>query len=171
MDEGEGLVATAEGAFASSISVEAAGADLPCDVELRAELDETVGTYVVSEVRCSRRRGGAEVTGEAIRAVPVERILRAGAIQVNRLFTPTRNIEEIRAQGPTDENLRLVARIYRLAHLVRDTPTTAVSKALRVPYPTAARWVRQARQRGFLGATEPRKRGERPARRTERKER
>jgi hypothetical protein len=154
--EGAKVISLPEGIFFSPIRVQALGPELPCDVELRAEIEE--GAYAVTAVRCTRRRGGGEVTGEAIRSVPVERILHAGALRVNKLFQPRADP----SQGPTEENLRAVARIYRMAHLVRDNPTKAVSAALQLPYSSAARWVMQARRAGFLGPTERRKAGEVP---------
>ena len=165
----DGLAALPEGPFVVTIRVKAepVRGDLPCHVELDAELDEDAGTYVVTEIRCSRLRDGGDVTGEMLRSVPVQRILRAGALQANKLFQPSRaDIAEVRAQGPTVENLRLAARIYRMAYFVRDNPTSAVSKALRLPYSTAARWVTRARRDGYLGPAHPRKAGEqRPQRR------
>jgi hypothetical protein len=143
---------------AGVVTVAASGPDLPCDVELRAELER--GTYVVTELRCTRRQGGPEVTGEVIRTVPVARILHAGALKANKLFGPHADPAALKAQGPTEESLRVVAQVYRMAHLVRDNPTQAVSSALGLPHSTAARWVVQARRAGFLGPAERRKAGE-----------
>ena len=61
-----------------------------------------------------------------------------------------------RKRGPiTDERLRQVADIYRAACFATGAPTNAVRDQLGVPRATAGRWVSLARQRGFLGATQP----------------
>jgi hypothetical protein len=149
--------------FFRRIEATADGPDLPCDVQLEAEIEE--GAYVVTEVRCSRRSRGPEVTSEGIRAIPVARILHVAALDVNKgVFGPWSDRDTLRAQGPTDESLRVTAQIYRMAHVVRDNPTAAVSSALGLPKPTASRWVQMARKRGFLGPAESRKAGERATR-------
>ena len=151
-----------EPAFWQRIRVKASGRDLPCDAELVAEVEN--GTYVVSEVRCSRRRGGPEISGETIRAVPVTRILRAGALDANRGLHPGPDAAEIRDQGPTEDSLHVVAYVYRMAHLVREPPTKAVASAIGLPYSTAARWVQEARRAGFLRRADKRRPGERKRR-------
>jgi hypothetical protein len=151
-----------EPAFWQRIHVRATGSDLRCDVEIWAEVEN--GTYVVSEVRCSRRRGGPEVTGEAIRIVPIKRILTLGAIDANSGLHPGPEAAEIRDQGPTEESLHVVAYVYRMAHLVGDPPTRAVASAIGLPYSTAARWVQHARQAGFLRPADKRRPGERKRR-------
>jgi hypothetical protein len=131
----------------------------PCDVELKAAIEK--GRYVVSEVRCTRRPRGPEITGELVRRIRVADILLAGALAANKFLAgPPGNPAALRAQGPTEESLRVAARVYRMAHLVRDNPTGAVASAIGLPHSTAARWVQQARQAGFLGPAEPRRAGE-----------
>jgi hypothetical protein len=151
-----------EPAFWQRIRVQASGPELPCDVELVAEVEN--GTYVVSELRCSRKRRGREVTGEAIRTVPIKRILTLGAIDANSGLHPGPDATEIRDQGPTEESLHVVAYVYRMAHLVGDPPTRAVASAIGLPYSTAARWVQHARQAGFLRPADKRRPGERKRR-------
>jgi len=137
--------------------------DPPCDVELSAALDG--GRYVVSEVRCTRRLRGPEITGELVRRIKVADILRIGALLANKVLAgPRGDPAALRAQGPTEESLRVAARVYRMAHLVRDNPTRAVASAFGIPHSTAARWVQQARQAGFLGPARSRRPGERPVR-------
>jgi hypothetical protein len=114
---------------------------------------------------CSRRKNGAEVTGELIRSLPVGRMLLRSALKANTLqASPHADAAKIRKQGPTDESLRVVARVYRLALAVRNDPTAAVASGLKLPRPTAARWVKEARRRGFLGPSEERRAGERKRR-------
>jgi hypothetical protein len=136
---------------------------LPCDVELVATMRR--GHYEVDKLVCSRKKNGPEITGELIRSVPVGRVLRAAALKANSLFgSPHADAAKIREQGPTDESLRVVAHVYRIALAVRDDPTSAVASGLKLPRSTAARWVKTARARGFLGPTEERKAGERKRR-------
>jgi hypothetical protein len=137
--------------------------DLPADVELVATMRR--GHYEVDKLVCSRKHNGPEITGELIRSLPVARLLQEGAIKANSFqASPHADAAMIRKQGPTDESLRVVAQVYRLALAVRDDPTAAVASGLRLPRPTASRWVKTARQRGFLGPTEERRAGERKRR-------
>jgi hypothetical protein len=64
--------------------------------------------------------------------------------------------EDVAANGPTDEALSWVASTYRLALVVGERPTKAVRDSMGLPQSTAARWVQQARQRGFLGPSDGR---------------
>jgi hypothetical protein len=65
--------------------------------------------------------------------------------------------EQVTLARPVDErtkdaHLREVADIYQ-SHADTGKPTQAVQDAFNRPYSTAARWVMQARQRGFLPPT------------------
>jgi hypothetical protein len=132
---------------------------LPCDVELVATMRD--GHYEVDRLVCSRKKNGPEITGELVRSLPVGRLLQMSAIKANTFqASPHADASTIRKQGPTDESLRVVARVYRLALAVRENPTAAVANGLQLPRPTAARWVKTARARGFLGPTEERRAGE-----------
>ena len=135
---------------------------LPCDVALTAELRK--GRYEVVALTCTRRPNGPEITSELIRTVPVGAVLRRGALDAYKLFSPGANPVRLRAEGPTDDTLRVVARVYRMAVVVRDDPTRAVASTFDVPRPTASRWVQMARKRRFLGPAEERKAGERKRR-------
>ena len=65
-----------------------------------------------------------------------------------------------RRQGRvTDEKLREVADVYRRANATGH-PTKAVMEEWHVERATASRWVRRAREAGFLGAARPRMAGE-----------
>jgi len=138
-------------------------AGLPCNVEMEARMRR--GRYEVNQFVCLRKKGGPEITSEVIRRLPVGDLLRFAALNANSLWaSPYADPEKIRAQGPTDESLRVVAQVYRMAIAARDDPTAAVASGLQLPRPTAARWVKTARQRGFLGPTEERRAGERKRR-------
>jgi hypothetical protein len=60
----------------------------------------------------------------------------------------------------TDEQLRDVAETYRAAYAERRAPTAAVARRFHVSRSTAGRYVQRARERGFLGPTQPRVAGE-----------
>jgi hypothetical protein len=61
----------------------------------------------------------------------------------------------------TDEYLAEVARIYR-EHVATGKPSKAVAEHFHYSHSSARRVVREARQRGFLGAARPGRGGERP---------
>jgi hypothetical protein len=60
----------------------------------------------------------------------------------------------------SDDTLREVADIYRKAHAERAAPTEAVATEMSISRTSAGRWVRRARERGYLGAALPRRAGE-----------
>ena len=62
--------------------------------------------------------------------------------------------------GVNSEMLREVADVYKRAHGKRQPPTQAVMTEWDVTRATASRWVRRAREHGFLGAARPRTAGE-----------
>ena len=59
-------------------------------------------------------------------------------------------VARARAEGPTDESLRLVAHIHQTAAAIGDSPVKAVVNSIGISRPTATRWVRKAREKGFL---------------------
>ena len=56
----------------------------------------------------------------------------------------------IRAAGPTDENLQRVADLSAVALLVGNSPAVEVAAGLGLTQATAYRWIRKAREKGFL---------------------
>lgn len=60
----------------------------------------------------------------------------------------------------TDEVLREVADVYRAAHARHQPPTKAVMQEWHVERSTASRWIRRARDAGYLGPARPRAAGE-----------
>jgi len=68
-----------------------------------------------------------------------------------------------RGAAITDAWLEGVAAVYRDATADGRPPTAAVKEHFQTSRPTAARWVQEARRRGILGKTTPRKRGEEQA--------
>lgn len=61
------------------------------------------------------------------------------------------DVARIRAQGPTDESLAVVARFYNLAGVLGLPPAKQVELNLDLPRTTASKWVRRAREKGLLG--------------------
>lgn len=127
-------------------------------VELKAAYEPGAGRYVTRQATV-RSVDGAEVTGEALRSVPVATILRdglLGALQAVMALNFAPPPADIGKAGPTTETLQWVARIYRTALLVGDAPAQAVASALGVPRSTASRWATRARDRGYLSVVDPR---------------
>ena len=60
----------------------------------------------------------------------------------------------------SDDVLRQAAAIYRAASFAGPAPTNAVKDQMSVSRATAGRWVSMARERGFLGKTQPGMAGE-----------
>jgi len=144
------------------IPATATGHDPDYDLELEIALER--GRYVMRSMTCRARRGGA-VTSEGVTHLPIAQILRiiVGRVLGNPLLISWggggKRVSA--SQGPTEEALRRVATVYRVAHLMGLPPTESVAQDLALPRSTAGRWVSMARSRGFLGPAEPRKAGER----------
>jgi hypothetical protein len=128
---------------------------------------------------------GPPITGTILRQVPLDRIVReiadVAARQLRRVFDPLTGEERAvwmpavastegqhalkRAQKrPTgrgaklrDAELQEAADIYRAAFEHGDHPTEAVRKHFWLSRSSAGRWVAEARRRGFLPPTEPRR--------------
>ena len=60
----------------------------------------------------------------------------------------------LREEGPTDRVLQWVAHLYRWAMAIAPNPALEVERALGLSHSTAGRWVRMARQKGYLGPSE-----------------
>ena len=57
---------------------------------------------------------------------------------------------QIRAQGPSDDSLRWVARRYAHSRALGGNPNKSVMRHYEIPQRTATRWIASARARGFL---------------------
>ncbi len=125
-----------------------------------------------------------EITSERLRVVPVRRLTRLAVLSAlhsapnadahrpnaaalsqwndlyaSKLERPTRT----GGAYPLDaEHYRAVASIYRRAVAAGGAPTNAVRRSMQVSPQTAARYVSQARRRGFLGPTTQGRAGELP---------
>jgi hypothetical protein len=142
--------------------------DLPYTVEVTVELQ--AGRLVCQSLTCHQRKGGEPVTAEGLRHMPVAAIVSRSAQKrlmwvessgkSARPFTLQGAVRTRPFGGPSDEELRYAAGIYRLAHATGNPPTRAISEVFELPPSTAAKWVMRARERGFLGATTPGRAGE-----------
>jgi hypothetical protein len=137
----------------------------PFAVTLDAEL--AGGRYQCTRLELEQVEGGPPVDGEGIRTVAVRHLIRAaashniygekqaaGTDDGQPLVPLSWSLPDV-SDGPTDENLRVVAVAYSLAYVCGLPPLRHVEEALGLARSTAGRWVKLARDRGHLGATEP----------------
>lgn len=66
----------------------------------------------------------------------------------------TRDRDRLKAAGPTDETLRWVALLYRVAVAVDEPPAKSIQGGFRVSLRTASNWVAAARRAGYLGPSD-----------------
>jgi hypothetical protein len=130
------------------------------------------GTPECWALRLVARDDGEAISASRVRAIRIEECIRvaitAAAMRVERrgdeiVFTPgSRDLTErveLASRPGSDEHLREVAKVYEQAS---EKPTLAVEQAFGpIAHSTAARWVVEARRRGFLPPTT---RGRRSAR-------
>ena len=146
-------------------TAKASGDDLPFEVEIEAELDVAKKQYRITQIR------GEHLTTEALRKIPVGKILRLSTVSVLRELTAAGegsvssgplSLEPIERTlgGPSQEALRTVMVVYRSAVLFGGDPTKSVAEYLGLPRSTAGRWVRLARDAKLLGEAMPAKAGE-----------
>ena len=152
-------------------------------VRLEIRFDQEQGRYVCDELTAYRDAGhGVPVTSEALRHVPVEELVTEQLVEaeiavtaaltadatvtvsdsVGLSDTATVTVEPwgrvppdgITEHGPTDRALRWVAHFYRWGYAVSYGGTKAVEELLGLPRSTAGRWVKLAREAGYLGPAE-----------------
>lgn len=130
------------------------------DLEMDIVFDGT--RYVCRSLRLEQREGGHPVTTEALREVPVKRMIKTAlewtmlewsgppeGVQVAK-SQPRRPPADLAKGGMTDEALRWVVQIHELATVLGDPPTKGVQDELGISRATAGRWVAEARRRGML---------------------
>lgn len=101
---------------------------------------------------------GAAVTGKELRDVPVGSLMDSQLNLVGHLsilegweMTPSEaRAAEIRAEGPTDQNLRYLAEVYLMWRAIGTRPSEMTQFVFGLTRPTAARWFRKARERGLI---------------------
>jgi hypothetical protein len=145
--------------------------DDPAGVTVRVEIQlDDRGRPEVQEVRARRRQDipGPEITNELLRAIPVARLvgiavtqalyeLRDGRLQpVNE---PTRWAQEAnrfhRGRPVDPEHLERVAHAYRAAVVSKRPPKQAIAEDFHVSTSTASRYIKAARDGGYLGKATP----------------
>jgi hypothetical protein len=137
-----------------ALRITATNEEIPLEVEINAEVVD--GRMVARTITCTAT-GGAKLSTELLRQVPVANLVRAGTFSGPGFMSLVgTDIEALKATGPTDETLKVVAKLYRLAYVIGDPPTASVRTSFDVSKSTAARWVQLARHRGFLGPASPR---------------
>jgi hypothetical protein len=148
---------------------------LPFLVEL--EIAATPGLLEITTYKAVRRPGGAPITARQFRRLPVDSLCEAAGIAIAlegdvsdgivtlrpslRDFVTLRPPQALHARGRAplgDEHFKQVASIYRSARRSGQPAARAVADDSRwgrvVPLKTAERWIRAARDGGFLKGDE-----------------
>jgi len=137
------------------------------------------GRLVIDCVRASRGSNGQPVTLAALRTVALKPALALAMWEAEVRFDPSkrwgeeeaelatlrtgehegyyfwglldsRDRDRLKAQGPTDETLRWVALIYRVAVVLDQPPVRHLHEGFGVSLRTASNWVAAARAAGHL---------------------
>jgi hypothetical protein len=133
-------------------------------VEVDAEYDPQIRRIVAKKVKIDATDDRPELSSSLMQKIKIQNFLRtllrqAAVIpsEIDGVRSPislspidAEYAEHIRAEGPTDSTLKVVARYYRLAEAINEPPTKAVQECLQIPRPTAANWVSRARSAGLL---------------------
>lgn len=130
------------------------------DIRALAELRD--GRYVCVDLRATSR-GTEGVTSEKLRELTVGFYVEWAAETENpgienELSARAREAMES-SKRVTDELLEVVSATYRWGYATSGSPTAKVMETFGIERPRAARWVAQARERGFLGSTDMRRPG------------
>lgn len=120
----------------------------------------------VEQMTIRRREGGPAITGDGIRKLAVQAIVRSavregiqdgigrdiptGSAAVALGMLLTSEAERMKAAGPTGETIEWVGRVYQLSELVGDPPTQAVEQAFGISRSTAGAWIGRARAAGHI---------------------
>jgi hypothetical protein len=115
-------------------------------------------------------REGRPVTGTLLRQIPVkgmasdliqmvalvERKTADGSTKVSvGLNVPDESERaRLRRQGPVEESLRVVANFYEFGRVTGCQPAKFVEDVLDMPRTTVSKWIRRAREEGFLDVPE-----------------
>lgn len=154
IDLGDGLF------IHSETVVSAPGPDDTIDIHIGV----AGGRLVADRVEVKRLESGAGITSELLRRIPVATLVRFGAhavqyvhgrresggLTVGAAWPSEEEGAYVARHGLDDETLKIVARTYRVAYLIGDSPTKKVEELLELPRSTAGRWVAAARERGYL---------------------
>jgi hypothetical protein len=166
-DDPRDLVRVAQDLLVPKVTTVAVSGLTEPDYDVEVDVAPQGGRLVVREVRVRQSAGGPPVTGEGLRAVPVASLAQWAARKVQRVISERpeemvtqpagvhdEDVEYVKANGPTDRTLQIVAHTYRMALLMGRQPTKMTEEWLEIPRSTAGRWVASARTKGFLSAAE-----------------
>lgn len=129
--------------------------------------------FELDELTITRRDDGEHITGFGMRAIKPPSILRESlevlathppekavgkvafinsepGVAVAFGTIPTADAAQAKADGPTDNTLRLVGRVYTLAYAVQDRQAKAVSETFGVSVGTANVWIAKAKTAGHI---------------------
>jgi hypothetical protein len=156
------------------VTVDDPSKDFLVVLELRVPRGRNAGDAYATRVSVEAREEGTPVDGTVLRTIPVKQYVRDGLLAAKRTFSgsePTISQTEAWVEslpksgrpGPPDDVLRMVAKLYRAAladpkH--RRSPTAYVAREGDIPRGSAGRYVRAARDKGFLGEALDRRAGE-----------
>lgn len=136
------------------------------DVDAEVSMSDK-GRLEVESLTVRRTTGGPPVTGEALRQITVQSIIRDSvktSIQFSRGFGAGTEVSawgmldaddvlRLKKAGPTPETLEWVGRVYRVSELVNDPPTKAVEEVFQISRSTAGSWIGRARAAGHIPPT------------------
>lgn len=114
--------------------------------------------YELDELHVTRLDDGREITGAALREITppflVRRVLRTHreplwGTSALGLFLPE-EVEAAKAEGPTQNTIRMAAMVYLAAAAVQDPPARAVREVFAVSPRTAGNWIAKAKAAGFI---------------------
>jgi hypothetical protein len=138
-------------------------------VRLRADYDDEARRYLCTSFEVFRTpdasKGKGFVTSEVLRKLAVGHLVGLTMIVPTTVLRELPNPDNVEPwglappeglseEGPTDRVLRWVAHLYRCEMAVATNPALEVEKTLGLSHSTAGRWVRLARQNGYLGPSE-----------------
>lgn len=129
------------------------------DLEMFLAFNANQRRYEVDELKVSRRSPLDQLTGTALRTIPVAELMRSlnwvariaesGERMPAKL--PPELVARLKREGPSsNETLMWVGRVYVAASAVAQSSGLAVQESFGIAAPTAAVWIRRARDRGFI---------------------
>lgn len=150
--------------------------ELPWEVELRVARVDGVPRILGLRITPARRHTGGDelrpglkvrdvvISTESVRRLPLARMLRAVlSVQEGDLKRASKELGVVErgrgAQWP-DEHYRLVAGVYRAAVNAGRPPNPAICARWEVSRAAASKWIRRARDLGYIGPPLPGRAGE-----------
>ncbi len=97
---------------------------------------------------------GREITSTAMRGLKVNSVMRTAVAGAMMPLGPwgfsEKDRERFRQLGPAGETLEAVAEVYEFGRMTGRPPAREVEIQLGLPRTTASKWVRRARDEGYL---------------------